>query len=399
MEYYKIDPKNPDRKIVKRAIKVLQEGGIIVYPTNTLYGLGVDVFNQKALDRLFVLKQRGPRQPVSLLVASLEQLRSLYATVSAEQYRQLLRLLPGKYTFLLKSRFKENMPYLSSGQRDSDGEGPKAGFRIAECDLCRQLVIGLGDPITSTSANISGKPNAKTVQDIIAQFGDRLDLILDAGPTPDLRGSTIIDLTKNPYLVVREGAVTLAELRRKWTDVPFRKRKEKFRVTFVCSGNICRSAMAEGILREILSKTRFKNVVEVESAGTLPGASGPAHPLTLKTLNAHGIDMYHHQARAINAQIVEESDLLICMAVNHYEYLRAHFPQHKEKIVLLKEWHRRSKLSNPSIADPIGHDEAFYEQTFVEIQNEIKRILPYLFSEVKKFIRYNELKIEDSPIK
>ncbi len=391
MEYYRIDPKKPDKKIVKRAIKVLQEGGVIVYPTNTLYGLGVDVFNQKALDRLFVLKQRGPHQPVSLLVASLEQLRSLYATVSAEQYRQLLRLLPGKYTFLLKSRFKENIPYLLSGAT----EGAKTGFRIAEYDLCRQLVIGLGDPITSTSANISGKPNAKTVQDIIAQFGDRLDLILDAGPTPDLRGSTIIDLTKDPYLVVREGGVSLEELRRKWPDVPLKKRKEKFRVTFVCSGNICRSAMAQGILRETLSKTRFKNFVEVESAGTLPTASGPAHPLTLKILSAHGIDMYHHQARAINAQIVEESDLLICMAVNHYEYLRRQFPEHKEKIVLLKEWHRRSKLSNPSIADPIGHDEAFYEQTFVEIQNEIKRILPYLFSEVKKFIRYNELKIED----
>lgn len=395
MEYYKIDPKNPDKKIVKRAIKVLQEGGVIVYPTNTLYGLGVDVFNKKALDRLFVLKQRGPHQPVSLLVASLEQLRSLYATVSAEQYRQLLQLLPGKYTFLLKSRFKENLPYLSSGQGEANGEGPKVGFRIAEYDLCRQLVIGLGNPITSTSANISGKPNAKTVQDIIAQFGDRLDLILDAGPTPDLRGSTIIDLTKKPYLVVREGSVSLAELRRKWPDVPLKKRKEKFRVTFVCSGNICRSTMAEGILREVLSKTRFRNVMEVESAGTLPTASGPAHPLTLKTLSAHGIDMYRHQARAINAQIVEESDLLICMAVNHYEYLRARFPQHKEKIVLLKEWHRRSKLSNPSVADPIGHDEAFYEQTFVEIQNEIKRILPYLFSEVKKFIRYHELKIED----
>lgn len=394
MEYYKIDPQKPDRKIVKRAIEVLKKGGIIVYPTNTLYGLGVDAFNQKALDRLFVIKRRGPNQPVSLLVASLEQLRSLFGALSSEQYEHLLKLLPGAYTLIVQSRFKENLTYLSSGFNKEGGKA-KVGFRIAEYALCRQLVLGLGSPITSTSANLTGKPNSRTVQDVIAQFGDRLDLILDAGPTPNIKGSTIIDLTKKPYLIMREGAVPIEELRKKLPDITFKKRKETFQVTFVCSGNICRSPMAQGILTEVVSKTRFKNLIKVASAGTLPMASGPAHPLTLQVLSEHGIDMHHHQARPINSQIMEESDLVICMAVNHYEYLRSTFPEYKDKVVLLKEWHRRSKLSNPSVADPIGHDKQFYEQTFDEIQAEIKRILPYLFSEVKKFIAYHEIKLPD----
>ena len=114
MEYYKINPQKPDYKIVKRAIQVLKGGGIIVYPTNTLYGLGVDAFNKRALDRLFVIKQRGPHQAVSLLVASLEQLRSLFGVLPSTQYKHLLRLLPGKFTFLVQSRLRENLLYLAT---------------------------------------------------------------------------------------------------------------------------------------------------------------------------------------------------------------------------------------------------------------------------------------------
>lgn len=394
MEYYKINPQKPDYKIVKRAIQVLKGGGIIVYPTNTLYGLGVDAFNKRALDRLFVIKQRGPHQAVSLLVASLEQLRSLFGVLPSTQYKHLLRLLPGKFTFLVQSRLRENLLYLAT-KTDAQNKTPKVGFRIAEFPLCKQLSLGLGSPITSTSANLTGRPNARTVQDVIAQFGDRLDLILDAGPVKDISGSTVIDLTKKPYLIVREGAEPLDEIKKKLPDVEFKRRKEKFQVTFVCSGNICRSAMAKGILSEVLSKTRFKDLIIVESAGTLKLASGPAHPLTVEIAAEHGIDLSTHQAKPISQAIVEQSDLLIAMAVNHYEFLRAHFPDHKEKIILLKEWHRSTKLANPSVADPIGHDRPFFEKTFREIQSEIKRILPYLFGEVKKFIAYHEIRMDE----
>ncbi len=392
MEYYRIDPRHPDKKIVKRAVEVLKSGGIIVYPTNTLYGLGVDAFNRKALERLFVIKQRGVHQPVSLLVASLEQLRSLFARLTPKQYEHLLKLLPGKFTVLAHSRFRENLTYLAPNTQKN--AAARVGFRVAEFALCKQLCLQLGTPITSTSANVAGRPNARTVQEVIAQFGDRLDLILDAGPVQDVRGSTIIDFTKNPYLVMREGAVSLSELKEKLPDVSFKKRKEQFQVTFVCSGNICRSAMAKGILNEVISKTRFKNLIRVDSAGTLALAAGPAHPLTIEVAAEYGIDLSEHQAKPIDAALMEQSDLVIALAVNHFEFLRDRFPQHKDKIVLLKEWHRRTKLANPSVADPIGHDRSFFEKTFREIQDEIKRILPFLFSEVKKFMAYHEITLE-----
>ncbi len=389
MEYYKIDPKKPDAKIVKKTIDVLKNGGIIVYPTNTLYGLGVDAFNVKALERLFVVKQRTPNQPISLMVASLTQLEQLYAHVNEKQKEILQKILPGKFTVILKSKFKKNRVYFASGP-----EGNKVGFRVADLPFNQMLLSRFGNPITSTSANISGSPNALTIQEIIAQFGDRLDLILDAGPAPDLKGSTIIDMTKTPYLILREGSIKKAKLEKLFAPQPIRKRKTKFVITFVCSGNICRSPMAAGILKEFLSKTKFKNVVKVQSAGTLELTSGPAHPKAITVAHLSGIDLSHHQAQTISEKIVKESDLIICLAMNHYQFLREHFPQYQSKIVLLKNWHRRSKLANPSVADPIGHDLPFFEQVFEEIKREIKRISPYIFKEIKNFIEYNELEIK-----
>ncbi len=233
MEYFKINPHKPQKKIIEHAVKVLKEGGVIVYPTNTLYGLGVNAFDKKALDRLFVIKQRTPFQPISLMLASCEQLFELYADVDEEQRAHLQKLLPGKITALLKGRIDEKLPHFTSGSAEGK-DRERVGFRVAELPVVQELVKGLGSPLTSTSANLSGMPNARTIQEIIAQFGDRLDLILDAGPAPDIQGSTIIDFTKTPYLIMREGAVTLKDLQKRLPDVAFKKRREQFVVTFVC---------------------------------------------------------------------------------------------------------------------------------------------------------------------
>lgn len=389
MEYYKIDPLKPDRNVLNRTIEVLRSGGIIVYPTNTLYGLGVDAFNLKALERLFIVKQRTMDQPVSLMVASIEQLVQLFARTDERQQKVLRKLLPGKFTVILESKFKQNLAYFASGPSKT-----KVGFRVAELPFNQKLLIKFGNPISSTSANVAGKPNAKTVQEIIAQFGDRLDLILDAGPTPDLKGSTIIDLAKNPFLMLREGSVNLSQVKKIIAPEKVLKRKEKFVITFVCSGNICRSPMAEGILKKFLSRTKFKNLVVVQSAGTLELTSGPAHPNAISVARLLGVDIAAHQARTITREMVEQSDLIIAMALNHFEFLKSNFPDQAEKVVLLKTWERKTGIGNPSIPDPIGHDINFFEKVAEEIKNEIKRIMPFLFQRIKKFVEYNDLNLE-----
>ena len=386
MEYYKIDPAKPDKEIIQKAVEILRNGGIIVYPTDTLYGLGVDALNEKALTRLYLLKQRGEKAPVSLMVPNISTIKKYTAKLSPEINNALKKLLPGKVTVILPQKDKDTLPYLFRMNKKN-----KLGFRIPRHNVCSALNKSYPNPITTTSANISGKANALTIQDIIAQFGDKLDLILDAGPVKGKKGSTIIDFTKNPFLVLREGEVSVDKIRKKLPDIPLQKRKSKYVVTFVCSGNICRSPLAMGILRAMLSKTKYRNLVEVNSAGTLNLPTQPVYEYAGEVAEENHIDLSEHFSRPVTERIMDEADLVVCMALNHYTHLRAAFPQHKEKIIMLKQWNRPKKLFNPSIADPIGHSRDFFRDTYREIHKELKRVFPFLIQDIKRFIKYNDL--------
>ena len=389
MQYVKINPQKPDSGIIDRAVKVLKKGGIIVYPTDTLYGLGVDVNNVQAVYKLYLLKQRDLRLPISLMVASIEDMEKISGKPDERTRTILTRMLPGKFTVLLNR--KKGLNLAAFDEFLPEEASSKIGFRIPDSPLCQQISAVLGNPISSTSANISGKGNLQSVRDIVAHFGDKLDLILDAGALPSKAGSTIIDLTKTPLLVKREGDISLAEVRKLLNDPSVQKSKDTYTITFVCSGNICRSAMAEGLLKALMKRTKFRSIVAVNSAGTLALPSSPAHETAIKIAAEQGVDIRTHRSRFITKQIVEQADLIIAMARDHLEYLQKRFPEHRKKVVLLKEWKRNQPLFNPSIADPIGHDPQFFREVFNGIRIEIKRIMPYLFEEIKKFMDYNDI--------
>lgn len=385
MKYYKIDPRNPDPNIIKETVHCLDKGGVIVYPTDTLYGLGVDVFNRNAVHKLFNLKQRDMRRPVSIMLHSIQQIKEIFGLFPESIPIDMKKIFPGKMTAIIENRLAKKIPIFE--KVDKPGTYfEKIGVRIPDHPVSNALSLLFDSPISSTSANLSGQGNVFTMQEIIAQFGPRLDLILDAGEIPRSKGSTILDMSKNPYLVVRSGAVPLEELQKKLGKDKVRLQKNKFTVTFVCSGNICRSPMAEGILKRIIGKTKYRERIHVDSAGTLPLPPSPAHDFAIQVCNDHGIDLQKHRSRHLNRSIMENSDLVLCMAQDHFTYMIKHFPHQMNKVALLKQWQRPHQLSIPSIADPIGHKLNFYQQTFDEIFNEIKRVLPAIFSRTRTFL-------------
>lgn len=390
MEYFKINPQNPDLQILDRAVQVLKKGGIIVYPTDTLYGLGVDVLNSKAVSKLFLLKRRKTSMPLSFLIESIEKLEQFIGELPAEKKSQINKLLPGKYTILIE----KNKPGTGLNAEQLSGhrsKNQKIGFRIPAHRWCHELTTRMAGPISSTSANISGQKNVLSIPEVISHFGNKPDLVLDAGVMPDSRGSTIIDFTKNPYLVMRQGEISLAEVQHILEDEKVTLRKEKFNLIFICSGNICRSPMAEGILKTMVNKTKYKNFVEISSAGTLDLISIPAHDFSLKVAEENEIDIRSHRSRPVSTGIIDCADLIFCMALNHFNFLKEKFPEQKNKFVLLKEWQRKTLLTNPSIADPIGHELEFFRKTYAEIFSELKRVFPFLVNEIKGFMEYNEL--------
>jgi len=389
MEYFRIDPENPDLNAVGKAAAVLQAGGVIVFPTDTLYGLGVDAVNQTALHKLFLIKQRDSRQPVSIMINNIDQIEEITGILPIERHAQLKKLLPGKVTLLMDPAEGKNLlPDILIG---SEGNRRKVGFRIPDHKVCTELTRRLGRPITATSANISGSKNAASIKDVIAQLGNKPSLILDAGPIKSTLGSTVLDFTRDPVFILREGDIKSKELRELVPDIKFYEKKSKYQVIFICSGNINRSAMGKYLLQAAIDRTRFKDYVVVDSAGTLDIYKQPAHDLTLETAIENGIDMNDHVSKHVSKKIIKNSELIFCMALDHQKYLKKRFPEHSKKIVLLKQWKRDTLLSNPSVADPMGHNKKFYEGTFKEISLEIKRIFPFIVSEIRDFLVFNEI--------
>jgi L-threonylcarbamoyladenylate synthase len=377
-EYYQINPADPDMKIIERAAELIKVGGIVVYPTDTLYGLGVNVYNPIAMDRLFELKERDEKKPVSLLISNINQAQDIVGQLSAREETLFNALLPGKITLLLP--VKKKIEIVKFAQCN------KIGFRIPENKICITLVNLSGTPISSTSVNIAHQENIQKVDDMMGIFRDKIDLILDAGPVESLRGSSVIDITTSPPTLVREGDVSCEEIEKKIGYPIYKNYPEKFTITFICSGNLCRSPMAAGILKNIIVRTKYKKLVNINSAGILKMHSMPAEPNAIEVAFNHSVILHSHHSRTVTEEIMREANIVICMALDHYKYLVNKYPHLKEKIILLKQWKLKEKLINPSIPDPIGQSFDFYQDVFKEIQNEIKRILPYIIIEIKKFI-------------
>jgi tRNA threonylcarbamoyl adenosine modification protein (Sua5/YciO/YrdC/YwlC family) len=191
----KVNPINPQMRLIQRAVDILTKGGILVYPTDTNYGIGCDILNKKAIERIYQLKQRDKSKPFSFICSELKNI-SHYAKVSNYAYKTMKRLLPGPYTFILEG--SKLVPKIMLTKRKT------AGIRVPDHKICLELVKGLGKPIITTSATM---PNGSTLNDpslIHEMFGNRVDLVIDGDVVPG-KPSSVISLINDMPEVIRKG--------------------------------------------------------------------------------------------------------------------------------------------------------------------------------------------------
>jgi L-threonylcarbamoyladenylate synthase len=199
-----IDPRNPEEEALSEAARILREGGIVAFPTETFYGLGVDARQEAAVEKIFRIKGRNVRNPISVIVDSEREVLPLVAAMPEEARILMQRFWPGPLTLVFSAA-----PSVSSHLTCGSG---KIGIRVSSHTVARLLAKRIAGPLTATSANLSGGQECSTAEDVIHLFGDRLDAIIDGGPTLGGMGSTILDITVYPPLVLRAGAVSLTEI-------------------------------------------------------------------------------------------------------------------------------------------------------------------------------------------
>ncbi|MBA4393726.1 MAG: threonylcarbamoyl-AMP synthase [Desulfobacca sp.] len=192
---FRINPLNPQKRLIDKTVEVLKEGGVIAYPTDTIYGFGCDMTNKKAIQRIYQIKKRDPKKPFSFICSDLKNI-SLYAQVTNQAYKIMKRCLPGPYTFILLGT--KLVPRVMVTKRKT------VGIRVPNNNICLAIVKKLGNPIISTSVGFSGGEVFSDPFLIEETFGSQIDLTVDGGLLAS-QPSTIISLIDNDVEVVREG--------------------------------------------------------------------------------------------------------------------------------------------------------------------------------------------------
>ncbi len=196
MEYYEIHPANPQIRYISKAVNVLKNGGVIIYPTDTVYGIGCDIFNKEAIERIFSIKHDSDSKLMSFVCANLKDI-SKYAKVSDYAYRTMKHLLPGPYTFILPAA--KNVPKTLWSKRKT------VGIRVPNHKITHMIVEELGNPIISTSTTNRKGDILYDPFEIKNIFNSQVDLMLSAGSL-NITPSSVIDLSSEEPEVIREGA-------------------------------------------------------------------------------------------------------------------------------------------------------------------------------------------------
>ena len=191
----RINPQNPQPRLIKKVVETLNQGGVIAYPTDTVYGFGCSLFNKKGIERIYLIKRSEKNRPFSFICADLKDI-SLYTKVSNYAYKTMKRLLPGPYTFILEGT--RLVPKIMLTKRST------AGIRVPDNQICLAIVKELGHPIISTSAQLSKGEVFYDPGEIDQKAGKLLDAVIDGGILVS-EPSSVIDLTDDQPKILREG--------------------------------------------------------------------------------------------------------------------------------------------------------------------------------------------------
>ncbi|MBU1888116.1 MAG: threonylcarbamoyl-AMP synthase [Candidatus Omnitrophica bacterium] len=342
----KIDPNFPQSDLIKEAANVLKKGGLVAFPTETVYGIGANLLDKRAIDRLYEIKKRPKDKPFTVHISEFETLKKLKIRLSEKAERIVHKFWPGPLTIVAFNDKKE-----------------KIGLRMPRNKIALELIDKSSVPVAAPSANLSGRKPPVSADEVISGMSGVLDVIIDGGSSEVGTESTVLDVTKDPFRILRQGAISKEEL---LTD---------FHVLFVCTGNSCRSVMAKALLEKFIKQSGLSDRIKVDSAGTGGFLGIPAAENTIHVLKEEGVDVSSHKGKGITGELLKKSDMILVMERRHRDIILNKIPAAGLKVRLLKE--------DSDIPDPIGRSLEEYRNVLGIIKNHVENIFLELFENYK----------------
>ena len=355
------DVKNFDA-IIERSTACLQQGGLMVLPTETVYGIAALASNESAIKRLINVKGRRQGHALPLAIAGFEMLSDYIPAPGVLGLRLARRCWPGPLTLVLDGTATESQlaRYPLFVRKAIMPEGT-VGLRVPNCPITQEILNQLGQAIALTSANLTGESPAVTAEEVVSQLGDQVDLILDAGESDIKKPSTVIKVEVDSLEILREGAITPDTIEKLTAKI----------ILFVCTGNTCRSPMAEAICEKLLAERLRCSTDELESRGYLVLSAGvgahlndSASPMAQQVIGCFGLSLEEHQSQPLTETLIRFADQIFVLARNHREAILSYWPNVDMRLHVLHP-------EGGDISDPIGGNYETYMQCAQEIETAI----------------------------
>ncbi|MCA9405433.1 MAG: threonylcarbamoyl-AMP synthase [Candidatus Omnitrophica bacterium] len=348
-EIIEVHPQYPDLKEIARCAKVIRQGGLVIFPTETVYGIAADYNNPEAIRRLDAIKNRPKDKPYSVLISQRGLISNYTPMTDSRLYKLIDAYWPGPLTVIVPSI----------------EEGQTVGVRMPDNIIALKLVAECQCTIAAPSANLEGEDPPSTCAEALKDLDGLVDLAIDGGPAHFGRSSSIVDFTTSTPTVLREGAISQE-------DVDHIAGKKT--ILFVCTGNSCRSVMAEYLLKSMLSG---RDDVEVLSAGTGVFINSTASSETISVLRNEGIDPTGHISQPVSSILLKKADLIFVMTRNHRQQVLERVPAVENRVYLLREFTNipADFQGDLDIPDPIGRSHLAYRECMEVIKEAINKIV------------------------
>jgi tRNA threonylcarbamoyl adenosine modification protein (Sua5/YciO/YrdC/YwlC family) len=357
------DPQGTYADAIREASEVLERGGLVAFPTETVYGLGARADHAGAMGRLRAVKSREPNKAFTVHIAAREDAARFVPGIGGLAGRFVRKGWPGPLTLVMTVDDPSSAPVMV-GRNGAAAEAMyydhTIGLRCPDDGVAQRLLRAVDAPIVAASANLAGNPPPRSGAEVLRDLDGKIDLLIDSGRTKYAKPSTIVRVTGSSYEVVREGVY----------DAGIVERLSTVRLLFVCTGNTCRSPMAAGLAEQMLaerlgckpSELRARSVV-VQSAGT-GGGTGGASPHAIKVMAQRGIDLSDHVSTALSAEVIQQSDYIFAMMRTHRDTIVQMVPAAESRVMLL--------LGNDDVRDPMGGAEEDYERCAQTVERGLR---------------------------